>query len=445
MEIDINGKQIEYILNCVESSAFNGERLNSFYDSVDGRVVDFSSLIEDFGDIVPFLFLCNKKYLAESEFSFLKKSLDNDILHINLKKGKRWIVHTYDWTDLILGLVDYYILSNDVDAKTLATKLIDRWERVFVHEQCVTGQALKLGDKLYSLPLSRGLDVGMFPELLVKYSQLIENNKKEIYINLSRKIIDFFTSSDFFITTGLFPDSYKIKPNFFEKTIFFYKIKSDLFNQATLFKNNTNTLASVISIWNETRDGYYLEIIDKWIDGVKNHMTDNDGFIGLKWSKKENKIIHGPGDLNFQVIDLMCDMHNLSGAMKYLNFAKKLADLWLSKQSEIGFIPHYLYGDKSNYAMSDTQTDFSVALFKLYALTGEKKYFDCSCLILNAIEKFMYLPHGMANWVDANSGVVIDSTCKTKFLILSLKGWLAKNNVNLIYKDMVFTELLSDR
>jgi len=62
-----------------------------------------------------------------------------------------------------------------------------------------------------------------------------------------------------------------------------------------------------------------------------------------------------------------------------------------------------------------------------------------------AVKKYMYLPCGMATWVNVHDGTPLDNVCKTKFMILSLKGWLALHNQEKIYQDEEFTKILSDR
>lgn len=441
--------EIQYILNSASDYAVGKDgALISFFDAQDGSVVDATTMVEDFGDIAPFLWVCGDQDFAQKEFKAVSQILQKNILHVNPRRSHPWMVHTYDWTDLLLGLLDYYEISDESLALEMATKILTIWEKSFYREHNVYGQAIKLKNRLYTLPISRLMNVGMFPELLLKYAECqTEKETADRIRGFARSMSLNLTQTDFFKDTGLFPDTIisgnSIK-SAIEYAISILTRKQETHNSCTLFKHNTNAIASFLELWLCTKKTIFMDVIEKWTDGLQKHLLTSDNMVAMRWHKDKG-ILQGPTDHNFQVVDLMCDIYHHTNDQKYLDLAISVADAWIKVQSSIGFMPHHIEGARSKHAMSDSQTDFSVAFLKLGALTGEKKYISAAERIMEAIKKYMYLPCGMATWVDVQTGTPIDTTCKTKFMILSLKGWLALNNQERIYKDEHFTNLLSDR
>jgi len=64
---------------------------------------------------------------------------------------------------------------------------------------------------------------------------------------------------------------------------------------------------------------------------------------------------------------------------------------------------------------------------------------------MNSVKKYFYKKYGMVEYINTASKKETTELCKIKFLILSLKGWLAIKYHKNIYEDIEFNNLLNDR
>lgn len=451
LEISSSKCRIDFVIDSVRNSALSDHgHLVAFFDTVSGEVIDGRPIYEDFGDVAPFLIACGAGDIADREFSALKSELDSSFLYINPRRSRPWMIKTYDWTDLLLGLLDYDKCQPGSGAKELADSLLSIWWGTFGKEDYISGRAIRVNSKkAIAIPMSSLHDIGMFPELLVQRSNVQNETQSMDFLSIATKIVDSIVDDEFTKKYGIFPNYLnlcdRLSPGvskWFD--CLFRSKKHATATTANLFKENTNALASVLAVWEMTGEPKYLKALNHWLDGCLKHMQTPSKMIAMGWNPKKG-VIHPPTDHNFQFVDLMCDIYHQTGQERFIESAEAVANTWLQARGSSGFFPHHIEGRYSELAMSDSQTDFSVALLKLSALTNNTSYSTAAEEVLQSISEYMYTGAGMANWVDVHSGKALDGVCKTKFLVLSLKGWFALDNKEKIYKDPDFTALLSDR
>ncbi len=359
------------------------------------------------------------------------------------------MVSTYDWTDLLLGLLDHHRLSGSGEALDVADSVLGIWLGRFCREGVAYGRGVKIGNRVVPLPFSTLIDVGMLPELLVNRAGIDPPYRDADLVLRAHRVVRGWIGDSFFVRNGLFPNVFVDGPKrgggmqrLFGAVA--AGVRPEKAAVATLFKHNTNALASVLSVWKATGDDALLDAIAKWTGSCMSLLADEAGMIAMQWREGVG-VVEGPGDNNFQVVDLMCDIAHATGEERYLGVARQVAEPWLARRAPSGFIPHQLKGRYAGRAMSDSQTDFAVALLKLERLTGESRYGQAAGDIMDSVARHMYKRCGMVNWVALESGEPLGNACKTKFFVLSVKAWLALANRERIYSDERFTELLSDR
>ena len=169
-------------------------------------------------------------------------------------------------------------------------------------------------------------------------------------------------------------------------------------------------------------------------------MAQNENYLFInKWSKNEKGLWEAS---NAQLVDLLCDFHFYLKDEYFVFEAEKIANELIKKIDKFHMLPST---EKSDKAHCDQQVDFAVALIKLYKLTKNEKYLNNSIIIMSSIKKYFYKKYGIVEYVNIYDKTESTELCKIKFLILSLKGWLAIKYHDEIYKNKEFTRLLNDR
>ncbi|HEC35043.1 MAG TPA: hypothetical protein ENI39_00740 [Anaerolineae bacterium] len=406
-------------------------------DCLSGRKLDVQPIHEDLGDVVPFCLYYGETELARRQVNAALEAI-RDWRFSNPRRPQWWKLDAYDWSDLLWGLIDWAESNSDRGIWKEIELLFERWNKTFV---LPNGRAVGIAVKFpipFPLPIAMLRSVGMYPELLVRWYRI---TRQEKYLRWAREIADQWLSDPFYQEFGLFPIA-SIGNVTTLKLIcpLLVSCQKDRLYKVRVFKDNTNFVASLFALYEETRDRQIATEIARWLQQVSSRLVDDDGGVHMEW-------VPG-GELgrvessSFQIIDLMCDIHRLLDSSDALALASRVADFWLSQQGATGLFPYYA-GETAT--SSDTQTDMSVALLKLAELSEEEKYYEAALKGLQGIAKFHYYPFGMANSVDINSGKVLDTVSKTKFYALSLKGWIALENYGRLFQEATFHDLLADR
>ena len=436
-------KEISYIFNCLNNALHEKEKyLVSHINANTGKIINNTPIFEDFGDIVPLFLLCKKKTFLKNEFHALYNHLSIDPYYSNKKFHSSNIVHTYDWSDLIYGLILFNKDKKNIKAKQLIEKYFDLIKKQIIKNKFISTIAIKFFKLTYFLPICSMNGCAMYPELLI-YNRKSPNAKSNLIV--AEKIIDTWTNDKFYKKYNLFPDylEYKGEKNFLD-SIFLFIFKKHIKtknNSVSLFKQNTNSIASILSIYIITKDQKYRNMIYDWYKALKKNLKKKDNLFIDKWSISNEKIGVWHSS-NFQVIDLLCDFNFYLNDKYFITEAEQIANALIKKSGKFMVLP---FKKKDTNAHCDAQVDFAVSLVKLFKLTKKKKYLKNSVKIMNSVKKYFYKKYGMVEFIDTKSKKETTERCKVKFLILSLKGWLAIRYYKNIYKDIEFNNLLNDR
>ena len=436
-------KEISYIFGCLSNALHKKEGyLISHINANTGKAINNSPIFEDFGDIVPLFLLCKKRLFLKNEFKALDKHLRIDLYHSNNKFHSNNIVHTYDWSDLIYGLILFDKNKKNIKARFHIKKYFDLIKNQIIEKKFISTVCVKFLKLTYFLPICSMNGCAMYPELLICEKK---TSNYKLNLSIAKKIIATWINDQFYKKYNLFPDylEYKGKRNFFDEIfIFIFKkhIKAKN-NSVSLFKQNTNSIASILSIYIATQDQKYKDIIYDWYKALKKNFKKKDNLFVNKWSINDKKIGVWHSS-NFQLVDLLCDFNFYLNDKYFIIEAEKIANALIKKTGKFSILP--LKKD-SVKAHCDSQVDFAVSLVKLYKLTKKKRYLKNSIKIMNSVKKYFYKKYGMVEFINIKNKKETTELCKIKFLILSLKGWLAIKYHKNIYVDIEFNNLLNDR
>ena len=382
----------------------------------------------DLGDVIPFLLYFNEVKFVDNQIKIFENYLKDGVLISEFPTWKiKGLVKSYEYSDLILGLTDYYNFKKDDNSKRILLSNTDKAINIFKLDKKINSFYWpKFG---FSLPVIDSRD-GMMVELFVDLYNIFGEEK---YLLIAKNIYKRLISLDFYNKYNLLPT--------FSFNIFFNHILK--LNQAVICKNNTNALFAFLSLWKVTGDRKIFENMELMIAAIKNKATSGKGGIIRIYQPGQN-ISQSFLTASFSILDFLCDFYHQFGQEKDLQFARDIADYWLDLQAESGLFP--LYNDRS-FDFIDSQTDMSIALWKLFELTGDSRYQASADKCLDGIYQF----HGKKDYVssvDIFSGELVNKIKKTKFLALFLKLLILKMELskgNKIYQDKKLFNLLKDR
>jgi hypothetical protein len=397
-------------------------------DAERGDPIDSNGILEDLGDTIPFLLEAGAVDLARVQVQGAIRALAQPIHQNERRTTRRWMRDGYDLTDLLLGLIEWHETGLPPAVDNVIATIFSAWKRTFSIRGWYFGKAFQ--SVPMPLPLATASDLGMYPEILFRWSRLTGRAR---YREWGVGIVDQWLSDPFFREHGLFPRAL---------TLGVPLLNGGPFRTSRLFKDNTNLAASLLAAHREEREPRYMDAFHKWHRGVVTHLLTPEGAVQLEWSP--HRAASGCDLRNFQVIDLLCEAYVDSAGGTFLETACRVADYWIARQQQTGLFPNRPL-DTDFRTMGDSETDMTVALFKLFELTAKPAYETAALRCLEGISRYHYRACGMANAVDARDGRVIDATSKTKFLALSVKAWLARDRCGRIFSSPAVRERLADR
>lgn len=406
----------------------------SFLLEKDGHGIFPHRIYADLGDFLPFFFYFGEKDFVYKQVSLYKKYLVNGLLISEFKSfGIPGLVKSYEYTDLLLGLLDLYLQDRTEENKKLLLDTVNIAVRIFNLDSNIRSfyyPALKL-----RLPTIDTRD-GTFIEF---FCDIYELTGEKRYLFIAENIYKHLISCDFY-------KKYHILPTFISNKYISYVISlfgySNRLKTSIIMKNNTNTLFGFLSLF---KSGKKEILADIWniIDSLMEQAIGASGGMIMHFVPNNN-----PKEANlsasFAVIDFLCDLFFYTLDKKALLYARKIADFWIDKQGETGLFPSDS-GTKESFL--DAETDMTIALYKLWEHTGENKYKESADKCFEAIVKF----HGSKDYplmVDINTGKVTNQTQRTKFLALFLKLLILKleyEKGKKIYSNINLWSLLRDR
>ncbi|MGB3921680.1 MAG: hypothetical protein WBL19_00140 [Minisyncoccia bacterium] len=380
-----------------------------------------ANLFPDLGDVVAFVEYFDGHRLIEKQIEVYKKSLKNGILVSQFPTlGIMGFAKSYEYSDLLLGLIDNFSINPTETNKKLCVENLEKAIEIFRFDKNISSFYYStLG---WRLPLIDTRD-SMFIEIFLDAEKVFDSPR---YGEIAENIYEKITSSYFFKRNDLLAAH---MPN--------------ISGRVVVCKNNTNTLFAWLALYLKTRREDILSSTKRLLSSLESRvLTKNGGVVMNLYDGKLDASANLAA--SFMLLDFSCDMFKFTGEARALSIAKRIADFWLKHQASTGLFP---LKPSSKGSFLDSETDMSVALFKLFELTGDGRYKSAAEKCFLGIWQY----HRRDNYplsVDIESGQTIKNVQRTKFLALFLKLLIlliSYDEGKTIYGDKDLWNLLRDR
>lgn len=421
-------QEAKRIINLIKNNFVNSSGALGL-KRVDGKVSTFH-IFPDMGDFLPFFLYFGEDEFVSKQINVFKKTLKNKILFSEFKSmGIPGLAKSYEYSDLVFGLIDYDLSISNQQSRELLDEQVKVMIDVFNYSKTINSFYHPL---LKRLPILDSRD-GMMIELFV---ELYKIKKEERFLDLATNTYDQLISSAFY-------KKYKIFPTLTPKS-YLKILPSKKFKEAEIAKVNTNTLYGILELYKVKKDDGLLKTIDQTVNAIMSNSIDGAGvvktFVPDDSGSKKSFVTS-----SFMMLDFLCDLYQETQNGKYLEVAQRIADYWINLQSQsTGLFP--MYSD-SKKTFLDSETDMTIALYKLFELTNNQKYQSVANTCYDGIVKY----HGSKDYVlsvDVDSGDILDGQQKTKFLALFLKLLILKMKLDQgekIYGNQDLFNLIKDR
>lgn len=393
-------------------------------------------MFADLGDVVPFLLYFGERDFARQQIDRLREVMRDGLLISQFPMWRiRGLVKSYEYTDLIYGLIDYCRATDDDACWRELEQTVDTMSSIFGYDPRQRIRSVRFPRMHGNLPVVDTRD-GMMIELFL---DLYAQTKKEIYKERALHIYTELTSLPFYVKHGIFPTWSLARP--------FYALHALLggkFATGKIPKNNTNTLYGLLALYRATKRTDVAQHIAHTISKIENDATVDGAGIALEFVSGKAPTVANL-TASFAMLDFLCDAYMALKDPAHLAFGERIARFWLERQSaETGLFPRRT---DTTDTFVDSETDMIVALHKLHELTGKDEYLAAADRCLAGILRY-HAPHDYPLSVNATTGAMTNHEQKTKFLSLFLKIPILKveyANGNRIYKDDRLFDLLKDR
>jgi len=390
-------------------------------------------MFADLGDVIPFFLYFQESEFIDRQIELFQKNLHKGIYVSEVPtKGFFYFSKSYDYTDLILGLLDYYNYQPTETKLRLLLNQIETVIKLFNYTgnfRSFYSPTIKM-----TIPVKDFRD-GMMIELFVELYQVLKDKR---YLKVAENIYQHIVKNDFFRSNHLFP-TYSV-PIGIDRVLKFAGI--DIFDQAEIMKSNTNTLYGMLALYLVDKNPTILDNIYRTISAIHyKAMTFNNGVIKT-WNVKH------PTNRAFMVansfMEFLCDFYFYNRRPADLYLAEQIAHYWLQLQAPTGLFPEFSDGRET---FVDSETDFIISLYKLYELTSNEKYRQAADKCLAGLLEY----HGQKDYplkIDVIDGHITVDEQKTKFLALALKPLILMIELSqgkTIYQDKALFSLLRDR
>lgn len=417
-------------------------------DARTGKAISAKNQIAELGDYLPFFSYFKQEEFVNAQLKLVHGFFKKDgilLKRVSIPKKMPFYealllkavpkhAECFEYTDLLLGLLEVYELTKEKKALDLAKTALDKAYSLFYKDGLMYD--LYFPQLKLKIPLSSSLS-GMYIELLCDFYRL---TKDERYLKRAKALAGSWINLPFVKKYGLFP-AY-CSPGALTQKI---PIVAKYSNVVKIHKHNTSMMAGIVALYNQTHDKDLLTVIGRWVNGVQKYLMQKEGGITevVKFNKGNPTTLWKIELRNFAVIDLLCDISHFTNNQKYLALACRIADFWLNLQSgKTGLIPFESGGKESRF---DPLTDFSIALMKLHELTGKTKYKVAAVKIFQGQLKYHWTNRGYVERVDVNSGKITDYRIETRFTSLFLKSLLLFSENKKIYEDWIIYSIMRDR
>lgn len=384
-------------------------------------------ILDDLGDYLPFIYYLGKTDFCKKHMRAVMKDYPEGLIPTR-KKGGFYYSNIYEYSDFLLGLIDYYKDSNDKKVLKYTIRMMDKVIDEFSLEKKPYSFVFHIGPKRKSIPV-RENSIGFFIEILIEMHKTTEDDK---YLQVAYSLSDTLSEDKFFRKYYILPEYTGI---FLPKDM----------KKIRIMKTNTNSLYGFLELYKHTKEWGNRKIIDKWLSRMFDLMEAKPSqFYEIK-GKKISSTKQYLLPASFAMIDFICDFTYFTGEREFLEKAKEIADEWIKVRGKTGLFPNDFDEKRSDL---DSNTDFAVALAKLGQLCEEPKYIEIAKDIIEAQKKHHFVKRrGMVLGVHIDTGEVLGHTIKTKFNFLFFKAKILEDCGYVVYDDnnLKAYDLLKDR
>ncbi|MGB3976364.1 MAG: hypothetical protein WBM02_00360 [bacterium] len=418
-------------------------------DGETGKPLSKRNLLSEFDDYAPFFWVLGEHSMVNDHFLILKTRLQQKPLlfsrpQIRAIKGlglpgllrRLPYADSQDYVEILYGLAELYTLSNEdkflQTAENLFTGIVKNFERNG------TIQSFRLMPFGPTLPLADAMS-GMFIEIASELSALTKSKLlKQYYLDCASKWMKWWIETDLFQQYGVFP-SVAVKG--WPRSLPGIREKLSL---AELAKPNTSMAYGILALAAPPHlDPIARQVFERWMDGITRCFMTPDGVFGhlaeLKGSVNKGPVL----STNFAMLDILCDAVSLFDCKNSKRIAVTITDYFLKFRSpNTGLIPDEP-GKERSYL--DANSDFAVSLAKMTEITGETKYREAGCSIVDSILKYHSAPYGFYRDVHLHTGKPLSPLVETRFCSLLLKTlYLYRDDIP-IYDESGKWSLFRDR
>lgn len=421
-------------------------------------------LISDLGDYAPFFYWLGEardnsefKEFATEQVKIAEKVAmqESGLFYTHLGNPKFKIFSANDMADSIVGVVLMYELTGDEHFRSMADRF---YEGISKELKMPSGFISAYSSPVLKSPFSVSGYTGVFIEELARLHMM---TGEERYHALANELVKPWLNEERFKKYGLFfmhPTSPLFK--FFE--IILKTTASSSFDTAIMMKPNTNMMYGLLELYKAGKDEAVLGAIEKWLSNLERVRTGDFFYSNYDCKKNAANTINLETNLIFT--DILMEAYLMLEDEKLLDAAKRNVDGWLELQSPSGLIPNspeevtnyrsfkgvfpVVSELPGRYSRLDSQTDFSVELFKLAELTGDEKYKKVAFNLLEGVLNLHKYERGYVEFVDTKTQKKDGFKIETKFLALLLKAYLLAFEVSQgkeVLKDGKILSLIRDR
>ncbi|MCK1397434.1 hypothetical protein IVB45_07880 [Bradyrhizobium sp. 4] len=392
--------------------------------SSDGAIVDPTPLIADFGDVLPFLAHFGRRDFVERQIKAARPHLSNSLFR---NRGRIRLFDNHDW---LLGLLELHELTGDASLLALARDgAFTLIKTMFIDDFLVDGTIEWRDARTWLRPASPFN--GGYIEL---WLELYAATGDPGFVQASRRLAARWIETEDFRETGIFhrvPCSYSSAAS----RLAGYATTS----RARLFKDNTNFVWGLLSLWQATAEERWRHAITDWLRGFRSlFLNEGDVFLWLGRQRDGHDVSLKAA---FSSIDLLCDLY-LGGVQEgALELAFAIARRWVTHQWANGLFPETPDGERDHL---DANVDMAIALLKLGGVSGRSDYVEQARKTANAVIRYHSSPLGLVQAV-GKDGQVRDSRIIVKYQGLALKLALAPESPAALLSNPALLKLLRDR
>lgn len=402
---------------------------HSFFLEKNKDTVFNAHIYPDIGDYLPFFLFFGEQDFIDLHIAQLRNALKKGILVSEHKTfGLSHLAKSYEYSDYLLGLLDYYEMTQTETAKDFL------FQNVATAIQLFKLDSKKLCSFRYT-PLNIAIPIidtrdGMFIEIFVDLYKTF-NDKQ--YLEIANSVARQLMNNAHMQTRGYLPDFIAHGWGIVLKCITPKK-----FSNVTFCKNNTNTLYGLLSLYSVTKDKKIICTIEKMVD------TLLDAEINLVPKYKDREDCPAFLTSSFAFIDFLCDVYTETKNIKFIEQAERIALFWLHQQGATGLFPHF---SDINETFLDSETDMIVALYKVFEVTQKSIYKDAADRCFQGLLTY-HQQHGFPLGVNIHTGVICNPIQRTKFIALFLKTiilYISYSEGKTIYGNVFLYNILRDR